>query len=173
MLKAKNIIVGIIYRPPDQKVKDFLCDLDLLLDKISPENKIVYLLGDYNLNLLAHSHHQDTSKFLDLFYCSMFFPLITRPTRITEHKPSLIDNIFTNDPLSQSVSGLCINNISDHLPIFSLISRKLREDIDPDKFLFFRERSEANLADFKLELENSNWAVISGFEDPSEAWGFC
>ena len=67
----------------------------------------------------------------------MFFPLITRPTRITEHKASLIDNIFTNDPLSQSVSGLFISDISDHLPIFSLISRKLREDIDRDKFVFF------------------------------------
>ena len=80
---------------------DFLCDLDLLLDKISRENKIIYLLGDHNLNLLTHSRHQDTSKFLDLLYSSMFFPLITSPTRITEHA-SLIDNIFTNDPLSQS-----------------------------------------------------------------------
>ena len=168
--KEKNIIVGVIYRPPDQKVKDFLCDLDLLLDKISRENKIVYLLGDYNLNLLAHSRHQDTSKFLDLLYSRMFFPLITRPTRITEHRASLIDNIFTNDPLSQSVSGLFINDISDHLPIFSLISCKLRVDIDRDKFVSFRERSEVNLANFKLELENSNWAVISGLEDPSEAY---
>ena len=101
-----------------------MCGLDLLLDKISRENKIVYLLGDYNLNLLAHFRHQDTSKFLDLLYSSMFLPLITHPTRITERKASLIDNIFTNDPLSQSVSGLFINDISDHLPIFSLISRK-------------------------------------------------
>ena len=37
---------------------------------------------------------------------------------------------------------------------------------------FFRERSEVNLANLKLklELENSNWAIISGFEDPSEAY---
>ena len=35
---------------------------------------------------------------------------------------------------------------------------------------FFRERSEINLANFKLELENSNWAVISGLDDPSEAY---
>ena len=37
---------------------------------------------------------------------------------------------------------------------------------------FFRERSEVNLANLKLklELENSNWAVISGLEDPSEAY---
>ena len=68
----------------------------------------------------------------------MFFPLITCTTKITEHRASLIDSIFTNGPFSQSVSGLFINDISDHLPIFSLISRKLPEDIDRDKFVFFR-----------------------------------
>ena len=44
------------------------------------------------------------------------------------------------------------------------------QDINRDKFVFFRERSEVTLANFKLELKNSNWAVISGFEDPSEAY---
>lgn len=56
------------------------------------------------------------------------------------------------------------------MPIFSSFFRKLREVIDRDKCVFFRERSEVNLANFKLELENSNWAIISGFEDPSEAY---
>ena len=51
----------------------------------------------------------------------MFFPLITSPTRIAANKASLIDNIFTNDPLRPSISGLFINDISDHLPIFSFI----------------------------------------------------
>ena len=52
----------------------------------------------------------------------MFFPLITRLTRITAKKASLIlDNIFPNDPLRPSLSGLFLNNISDHLPMFSLL----------------------------------------------------
>ena len=53
-----------------------------------------------------------------------------------------------------------------------LFSRKLREVIDRDKCFFFRERSEVNLAnlELKLELENANWAIISGFEDPLEAY---
>ena len=55
--KEKNVIVRVICRPPDQKLKEFLDDIDLLLDNISKENKIKFLMGDWNLNLMNHSHH--------------------------------------------------------------------------------------------------------------------
>ena len=96
-------------------------------------------MGVWNLNLINHHCHKATSDFLDLLYCRMFFPLITRPTRITGNKASLIDDIFTNDPLRPSISGLFLNDISDHLPIFSPI---LYNNIasDKDKYVFFREK---------------------------------
>ena len=43
--KEKNIIVGIIYLPPDSKLNEFLSDLDLVLGKISKENNLVFLMG--------------------------------------------------------------------------------------------------------------------------------
>ena len=120
-IKENNIIVAIIYRPPDSKLNEFLSDSDLVLGNISKENKLVFLMGDWNLNLINHHCHKATSDFLDLLYSRMYFPLITRPTRITANKASLIDNIFTNDPLRPSISGLFLNDVSDHLPIFSLV----------------------------------------------------
>ena len=36
--KEKNIIVGVVYRPPNQKLQDFMNRLDLLLATISKEN---------------------------------------------------------------------------------------------------------------------------------------
>ena len=47
----KNVIVGIVYRPPDQNLNEFLCDLDIVLNSFSKENKSVFLLGDWNVNL--------------------------------------------------------------------------------------------------------------------------
>ena len=47
----------------------------------------------------------------------MFFPLITRPTRITSNTATLIDNIFTNNLNNLSVSGLMFCDISDHLGV--------------------------------------------------------
>ena len=48
--KEKNIIVGIVYRAPNLHSDDFLSKNTEVLDKISRENKICYLLGDFNLN---------------------------------------------------------------------------------------------------------------------------
>ena len=49
--KEKNIIVGMVYRPPKQNLQDFMNSLDSLLTSISKENKICYVLGEWNLDL--------------------------------------------------------------------------------------------------------------------------
>ena len=90
------------------------------------EQFVLNITGDmiffyWNLNLINHHCHKATSDFLDLLYSRMLFPLITRPTRITANKASLVDNIFTKDPLCPSINCLFLYDISDHLPIFSLV----------------------------------------------------
>ena len=40
--------------------------------------------------------------------------------RITESSATLIDNIFTNELNIDITSGLMINDISDHLPVFCI-----------------------------------------------------
>ena len=164
--KEKNIIVGIIYRPRDSKLNGFQSDLDLVLGKISKENKLVFLMDDWNLNLINHHCHKATSDFLKLLYSRMFFPLITRPTRITANKASLIDNIFTNDPLRPSISGLFLNDISDHLLIFSRILYN-NSTSDKDKYVFFREKNARNPGAFKDELGKINWAEMPGLNELS------
>ena len=49
------------------------------------------------------------------------YPLINRPSRITEYSATLIDSIFTNNLITDKLSGLIINDVSDHLPAFSII----------------------------------------------------
>ena len=51
-------------------------------------------------------------------FTSSFFPLILRPTRITQHTATLIDNIFTNDieNIEDSTNGILFCDISAHLP---------------------------------------------------------
>ena len=44
--KEKNKIVGVVYRPPNQNLQDFMNSLDSLLASISKENKICYVLCD-------------------------------------------------------------------------------------------------------------------------------
>ena len=168
--KEKNIIVGTIYRPPNLNPNEFIKDLNDLLTKISREkNKLCYLLGDYNLNLIGHYCHQQTSDFLDLMYSCMFYPLITRPTRITAHTATLIDNIFTNNLDEQAFNGLLFTDISDHIPIFSITSIQ-HSDSASSVSTVFRDKSKANMSKFKDNLGNFDWTSLNGYNDPSRAY---
>ena len=54
---------------------------------------------------------------MSLMHSLSFIPVITRPTRITEHCGSIIDNIFITKPNS-NVAGNVISSLSVHLPNF-------------------------------------------------------
>ena len=77
-------------------------------------------MGDFNLNLMNHQSQSFTGEFLDALYSNMFFQLITRPTRLTCHSATLIDNISVNQFFDRSRRGRFFPDISDHLPIFSI-----------------------------------------------------
>ena len=115
--RGKNIIVGTIYRPPNQNLSSFLEKFNELISIISKDNKHCYIMGDFNLDLLQ--------EFMDSLFSHMFFPLITRPTCITSHSATLIDNIFTNSLSFNFRSGIILNDISDHLPVFALSVRRI------------------------------------------------
>lgn len=56
--------------------------------------------------------------------CTVFIQKIFGPRRETSHCATLIDNIFTNDTENNTVSGLLINDISDHLPVYESKHKK-------------------------------------------------
>ena len=64
--KKSNIIVGVIYRHSSMDLTDFNCNyLNELLENIYKEQKSVFLLKDFNVNLLNYNEHNLTNKFLD------------------------------------------------------------------------------------------------------------
>ena len=64
--KKRNIIIGVIYRPPDQDIKLFNDDVNELFNNLEREHKYCYLMVDYNLNLLNCSKHTETISFIDM-----------------------------------------------------------------------------------------------------------
>ena len=55
--KKQNIVIGVVYRPPDTDINEFNDCLNTCLTQIKAEKKLTYLLGDYNVNLLNVDHH--------------------------------------------------------------------------------------------------------------------
>ena len=66
-----------------------------MLDLIVRDNKIVFLLGDFNVNL-SHNNELslDAEEFKNIFFSHHLFPLINKPTRETNHTATVVDNIF-------------------------------------------------------------------------------
>ena len=93
----RNIIVGLLYRPPNSSIQAFTHALQPLLVKIATENKYIYLMGDYNINTLKNiPTNVNTSEFNNLMAEHLVYPMINKPTRVAAHTASIIDNIYTN-----------------------------------------------------------------------------
>ena len=96
--------------------------LNKLLENISKEQKSIFLLGDFNVNLLNYNEHNSTNEFSDSLGSNSFIPLTLQPIRITSHSYTLIDNVFLNIIDPDLISGNLTAIISDHLPQFAIIS---------------------------------------------------
>ena len=123
---GKNIIIGVIYRPPNNHFDSFETEMNQILGQIDKENKLCYLMGDFNIDLLKSESCDYTIRFLEQLFTSSYVPLVLRLTKITQHTATLIDNIFTNDieTIETSSNGLIYSDISDHLPIFHIRNSK-------------------------------------------------
>ena len=61
-----------------------------------------------------------TNEFLDMMYSYNIYPLITKPTRISANRASLIDNIYTNTFEKKIHNGIIYDDLSDHFPILAI-----------------------------------------------------
>ena len=92
--KNSNIVIGVIYRPPNTDINCYNESLNVILEKLKNENKLCFFMDDYNINLLNSEKHYPTSDFVELMHSYSFLSLINRPTRITATSATLIDNIL-------------------------------------------------------------------------------
>ena len=122
------------------------------------------IAGDFNIDLLRTQYNNNTKLFLNIMYSNYYFPVILRPTRITNNSCTLIDNIFINNPLITN-SGLIICDISDHLPIFVSLSSDKISDLYNMNDAFSDKRYLSNFAVPKLynELISVDWSFITDY----------
>ena len=134
--------------------------MKIILDTIYKENKLCYLSGDYNIDLLNYQSHNQTGEFFDMMSSFSLIPLITRPTRITNTTATLIDNIFTNDHMNMinSTQGILVTDISDHYPIFYI--NKLINEEEREVFIYKRKYTPQNKANFIDDLSSIDWLDI-------------
>lgn len=73
---------------------------------------ILFLLGDFNINLLNCVNHLASKIFLNMMNSNCLLPYILQPTRVTDRSATLIDNIFANTYNFNAHSGNLVTEIS-------------------------------------------------------------
>ena len=145
---------------------DFNCNyLNKLLENISKEQKFIFLLGDFNVNLLNYNEHNQKNKFLDSLACNSFILLILQPTRITSHSNTLIDNIFSNVLDPDIISGNLIAAISDHLPQFAIIPNVFGNILGNKSNIYERDRSKFDQENFIVNYFCFDWDDLLKIDD--------
>ena len=126
MQNQANLIVGCIYKHPHMDNNVFNeTYISPLLQKLSKEaSKNIFLLGDFNIDLLKFETCPSACSFLDNLASNFLLPQILLPTRISPHSKTLIDNIFCNIPsyLTNTISANLSATFSDHLPQILILS---------------------------------------------------
>ena len=175
MPKKTNIIVGCIYRHPDNNIDDFNSNyLRPILHKLSKELSKIFLLGDFNIDLLKFNSCSSICNFLDELSSSYFTPQIFLPSRIIGSTKTLIDNIFCNIPQSseQNISANLTTTYSDHLPQVLLVPWFYRHTNIHKSNVFIRDRKTCNNATLSAYYKYTDWPTIMQIDKGNPNFSF-
>ena len=176
-----TVIIGNIYRSPSPienmtqsvQLDSFIDILSNVVSKLSDYNSKVYILGDFNIDILQYKNHRKTQDFIDSMFASGFLQIINHPTRISTHannsSATLIDHIWTNSINDFYTSGIITTHISDHYAPFCLLNSP--KVVNMPKFIKTRNFSSENINSFKTVLEQTNFqGTFNEQENPQLAY---
>jgi hypothetical protein len=154
--RSDKLVICNIYRPPRTLVNDieyFMNELNILFDKFARYKHVVFT-GDYNIDLLKYQENSHINNYFDLLLSNSYVPKITLPTRLTHRQGTLIDNFFVkiSSNYSKTSSGIILNDISDHLPYFTILEY-LNHKNKSDKHIKISNFSISSMQNFKADLQ--------------------
>ncbi len=143
-------------------INDFIHEIDEIYSKLSSENKILYIMGDFNLDLLKEDTQRPIHDYLDMIYSYSLMPTIYKPTRITEHTATIIDNILTY--IDNTVeSAIIVSDITDHLPTILVSNLNSKENIKQEPNITLKRRhTDDSINMLKSKLSKVNWKNLLG-----------
>ena len=86
-------------------------------------------------------------------------PCIDKPTRITSYSNTLIDNIHANNVYHSINSGLLINDITHHLPVFIICSDLIQRH-EIRQYINVRKNSDKSILMLRNTLDQENWMGV-------------
>lgn len=152
-----HIIVGCVYRHPRANIAQFTQQLEEIIKKLAQSKYQVFILGDINIDFLKYNTHTPTEEYLDMLFSNSYIPLITKPTRLTNHTKTLIDHIYTNTDYAQIKPGIVCFDISDHLPIFCSVDAQVQRQ---KTVSYYRDYSKFDEKSYLNDIDAIDWNMI-------------
>ena len=128
----------------------------------------IQFIGDMNINLLNYSSHDLTQQYLEFLLSNGHLPLITQPTRIQGNSATLIDHITTTLQTERYDSGVIIDSISDHFPVFFVQHKKIKRP--PPIEVQTRKINNTTIPPFLDLLKSKDWHPIVNNNNPESAF---
>ena len=176
----KTIILANVYRSPSCKPKKFNEFFNTLLQKLDCNrysNKTIFIMGDFNQDLIQYDDNVDCQNLVDNAHSHGFSQIVSRPTRITENSATLIDHVYSNSVNNALSCNILTLDLSDHLAIHTKIlinsntnlSQKTSNGKTKDNS-DFRIFNEANNLVFEQLIDDEIWEDIGDELDAQESY---
>ena len=115
---GKHYLLCCVYRHPSSNFDNFSNYLEEILSRQAVLDKQLFILGEFNSDLLNYNSHTPTKNFANLPLSKQLLPYILHPSRVSGISATLIDNIFSNICDQETVSGNILMLLTDHFPQF-------------------------------------------------------
>ena len=145
----KNFVICCVHRHPRSAIDNLTSHFQNVLSKLS-SNKLVFIMGDFDINLLEYASHTSTSDFVNNFFSHSLLPCTHHPTRVSEQRASV--------------------QISDHFPQFLIVKNTQvgHDKSESFKYDYSTFKEDKFLDDFNhiefTDLENSDLDVNKKFD---------
>ena len=165
--RAKDILLGNLYRPPNGKLGQAINALEIGLTLLKRINDEVVIIGDINVDY--KNKKSPNYKQINFFEkANSLDQKITTATRNTKSSSSLLDVAFTNMKYIKS-AGTLDSFLSDHQPIF-LLKKKDKHGEKLGQQFEGRSYRNYNKQSFSDNILASDWSPFYNAPDPSKAW---
>ena len=123
-LKTSDYVFGLVYRHSAyssenfQKFENFFNDV---IEHLNSSALSYCIAGDCSIDLLKYMIDTKIKAYADILLSNSCKLLFDKPTRTTSSSATLIDHIIRNNISSETISGIGLCGITDHLAVFAII----------------------------------------------------
>ena len=114
---------GCVYHHPDTDVENFLGYIESTLSRSDKSKYHVFLMGDFNIDLLQYESHSHTNDFINSIFLILFCQTFINQQGSQNIQQTIIDNIFSDITDHETLSGNITSLIADHFAQFLLIKK--------------------------------------------------